>query len=136
MSYIQGIEAVKRAKKRLGAPYRFGAELQPYDDYKKPIDCSELVQTAFAEAGLKIPDGSYHQYAACFKCSKAEAANIPGALCFWRKDKNSAISHVGISTGQGNVIEANGGIGKVVVRHINDFKWTEFGLPKCIYGVI
>jgi cell wall-associated NlpC family hydrolase len=130
--YTKGVEVVKKAKRRLGAPYKFGAERKKNDGAKLPVDCSELVQVAFAEAGLEMPDGSYNQFNACRKCSKQDAEGLPGVLCFWRKSKSSRISHVGIATGQGNVIEATPP--KVIVRDIDDFAWTEFGKPKCIYG--
>lgn len=134
MGYIEGINVVKQAKRRMGAPYRYGAERAKNDAPNNPIDCSELVQMAFAEAGLTIVDGAANQKGVCIPCSKTLAGKIPGALCFYRKNPLARISHVGISTGQENVIEANGTLGKVVTRKIESFKWTEFGLPKCLYG--
>jgi len=132
MGYIQGVNAVKQAKRRVGAPYVYGAERVKGDDPTLPIDCSELVQIAFAEVGLTIVDGSVNQWRECIPCSKELARNIPGALCFWRKNSFSSISHVAISTGQGNIIEATPP--KVRVASIDDRKWSCFGLPKCIYG--
>ncbi len=134
MSYVEGMQVVAQAKRRTGAPYLYGAERAKFDHPMRPIDCSELVEMAFAEVGLKIVDGARYQVNECRPCSKALASNVPGALCFWRKSRLSPISHVGISTGQGNVIEANGTLGKVVVRPIDAFRWTEFGLPKILYG--
>jgi len=134
MSYVDGVKVVNAAKRRLGAPYLYGAERAKWDDPMKPIDCSELVEMAFRESGLPIVDGARYQWKECKPCSLTLAANVPGALVFWRKNAVSRISHVGISTGQGNVIEANGTLGKVVVRKMSAFRWTCAGLPTIIYG--
>lgn len=134
MSYIKGVAVVDRAKRRIGAPYLYGAERAKFDDPMKPIDCSELVEMAFKESGLPMVDGARNQINVCRSCSLTLAANVPGALVFWRKNALSPISHVGISTGQGNVIHASGGAGKVIVEPMTAFRWTSAGLPKVIYG--
>jgi len=132
--YTDGMAVVKQAKRRLGAPYRYGAERAKGDNPKLPIDCSELVEMAFKETGLPMVDGARNQINACRSCSLTLASNVPGALVFWRKNALSPISHVGISTGQGNVIHASGGAGKVIVEKMSAFKWTHAGLPTIIYG--
>jgi len=134
MSYVDGVKVVNAAKRRLGAPYLYGAERAKFDDQMKPIDCSELVEMAFKESGLPMVDGARNQIHACRSCSLTLASNVPGALVFWRKNALSPISHVGISTGQGNVIHASGGAGKVIVEKMSAFKWTCAGLPTTIYG--
>jgi cell wall-associated NlpC family hydrolase len=133
VGYLEGIEVVKNAKRRLGAPYVFGAERVPGDGDRLPVDCSELVEMAFREAGLQIADGSNAQRCECLFVEEEVAGNIPGALLFYRADPGANISHVGISTGQNNVIEANGGIGLVVVRPLKNGHWNEAGLPKVLY---
>lgn len=134
MSYVNGVKVVNAAKRRIGAPYLYGAERAKFDDPMKPIDCSELVEMAFKEAGLPMVDGARNQINVCSPCSLKLASHIPGALVFWKKNALSVISHVGISTGQGNIIHASGGAGKVIVQKIEDFKWTHAGLPHVIYG--
>lgn len=134
MSYLDGTHVIEHAKRRLDAPYLFGGKPVKGSNYKTPTDCSGLVAVAFRECGLAIVDGSANQRAECRTCTIAQAGNIPGALLFWRESKSAPISHVGISTGQGNVIEANGYHGKVIVRPLAAGKWCFAGLPKVIYG--
>lgn len=132
MGYIEGVCAVNRAKLRVGASYVFGAKPGKGSKALTPTDCSGLVTVAFQEAGLGIVDGAAAQWKACRPCTASQAANIPGALCFWRDKPGARISHVAISTGQHHTVEATPP--RVVVRHINARSWTCYGLPKCLYG--
>lgn len=88
------------------------------DDYLARVpssDCSELVQSACALAGVTVPDGSWLQYQACERastvCSVAEAVATRGALLFrFSTDPNSpgrpANAHVAWSLGDGTTVEA------------------------------
>lgn len=105
-----------------GAPYIFGAEVDPTDVDPKAggeaFDCSELVEWAAARAGVHVPDGSYHQYLQLrdlgSELTVEEALETPGALVFNFSSEpvpgggRPAGAHVAISLGNGRLIEARG----------------------------
>jgi len=98
-----------KANSQTGKPYRFGAETHLDDPDPQAFDCSELVQWALAQVGVKFPDGSGNQYAACQALPLAHARLTPGALVFVSRDgRPSGIHHVGISRGDGYTVEARG----------------------------
>jgi cell wall-associated NlpC family hydrolase len=105
-----------------GAPYIFGAEVDPTDadPYRggEAFDCSELVEWAAARAGVEVPDGSYNQYLHLRELGTEltvdEALHTPGALVFNFSSEpvpgggRPSGAHVAISLGNGQLIEARG----------------------------
>jgi len=73
------------------------------------VDCSELVEAAYARAAMEIPDGSPYQFNFCRPVNEPE----PGDLGFLWSDKWGRIGHVMIYVGGGMVIHAVGGRGVV-----------------------
>ena len=96
---------LRAALAQKGDRYVFGAETRLNDPNPHTFDCSELVQWAAHQAGVKIPDGSANQLAHVRKHGTeipvAQALKTPGALLF-------RPGHVAISLGDGRTIEARG----------------------------
>jgi cell wall-associated NlpC family hydrolase len=86
--------AVSYAYSKLGSPYVWGAT------GPNAFDCSGLVQAAYRSAGVELPRTTYAQIGAGRRVSRAEL--LPGDLVFFY----SAISHVGIYIGNGQMIHA------------------------------
>ncbi len=118
-------------------PYRLGAEARQPPSIWPPraLDCSEMVQCCLYRAGVRhvtsdsghqtptaVYDGAWLQWQEAHHISVADAKKTPGALVFWQNNRKKPhrIGHVGISDGQGHIIEASSGAGKVVRR-----KWRK-----------
>lgn len=99
-----------------GDKYIFGAETKLDDPNPSAFDCSELVEWASHQAGVKVPDGAWAQYSRLHDSdstiSVEQAINTPGALLFsFSSDPLSGqpkSCHVAISLGNGKTIEAMG----------------------------
>ena len=103
--------AVEYARSMVGRPYRWGG-----DDPMGGFDCSGLAQEVLASVGL---DPSGDQTAdGLYRMLKAKAVGSPdgnwpaGCLVFY--GSASAITHVGVSIGNGLMVEAGGGGSKTL----------------------
>jgi spore coat assembly protein SafA len=96
---------VRVALAQHGDRYVYGAETRLDDPDPDTFDCSELVQWAAAQVGVRFADGSKWQLAAIRQAGREisveEAIRTPGALLF-------RPGHVAISLGDGRTIEARG----------------------------
>ena len=93
-------EIVKTAKRFFGTPYMWGGK----SSYG--IDCSGLIQTVFRSVGIGLPRDSIKQ-ARFFTDAKINENKIQaGDLLFFGED--AKVSHVAISTGGLNFINARG----------------------------
>ena len=93
-------EIIKIAHRFLGTPYVWGGKT-PYG-----IDCSGLVQTVFKSLGINLPRDAYQQ-AEFFATNKIDEDKIEtGDLLFFYE--NDKVTHVAISTGGLNFINARG----------------------------
>ena len=111
------------AKSQIGDPYKFGAEVALDDKNPDGFDSSELVEWAAAQAGLKLPDGSWKQYRHLHEAGGAipvdQALRTPGALVFgFSSDPltsagRPARSFVAISLGDGRVLDVSERAGEV-----------------------
>jgi hypothetical protein len=105
-----------KAVAQSGDKYVFGAEVKLDDPNPSTFDCSELVEWASHQAGVKMPDGALNQYrhlnAEHSTMSVEQALHTPGALLFsFDADPiagRPAHCHVAISLGNGKTIEAKG----------------------------
>jgi cell wall-associated NlpC family hydrolase len=113
------------AFKEVGKPYVLGSEGDP-EQSLRAWDCSELVQHLLAQVGVKqvtdsdgrvTPigafDGAGTQWERSHSIALAEGLKLPGALLFIQSEKTYPtkphyIGHVGISLGNGYVLEARG----------------------------
>lgn len=103
------LDFVTVALSQAGDAYIFGAEASASDPDPDAFDCSELVEWASARVGVTFVDGSMNQYGACQRAgttmSVAAAIRTRGALLF---RTTGYPTHVAISLGDGNTIEAMG----------------------------
>ena len=91
-----GQDVVAAAKKYLGTPYVFGST-----DPDKGLDCSALVQRAFADLGIKVPRLSAQQAKAGEAVPNLAAAKPGDILAF-----DSPVDHVAIYLGNNKMIAA------------------------------
>jgi soluble lytic murein transglycosylase-like protein len=91
-----GSDVVAAAKKYLGTPYAFGST-----DPAKGLDCSALVQRAYADLGIKLPRSSAEQAKAGTKVDGMANARPGDILAF-----NSPVDHVAIYLGDNRMIAA------------------------------
>ena len=91
----QADTAVAFAFKQLNCPYVYGGT----GPCSAGFDCSGLVMTAWAAAGISIPRTTYAQWAALPHI--AESAIQPGDLLFY-----NGIGHVAMYVGNGMIIDA------------------------------
>jgi hypothetical protein len=93
---VSGEAVVAAAKKYLGTPYVFGST-----NPDKGLDCSALVQRAFADLGIQVPRLSGQQAKAGQPVSSLSEARPGDILAF-----NSPVDHVGIYLGNNKMIAA------------------------------
>jgi peptidoglycan DL-endopeptidase CwlO len=89
----QADQAVAFAYAQIGKPYAWGAT------GPSSYDCSGLVQSAWAAAGLSIPRDTYEQWAALPHIPMSELQ--PGDLIYYDGE-----SHVAMYVGNGDIIDA------------------------------
>ena len=95
-SSVSGDDVVGAAKKYLGTPYVFGST-----DPSKGLDCSALVQRAYADNGVQLPRLAYQQAAAGHEVSSLAEARPGDILAF-----DKPVDHVGIYLGDNKMIAA------------------------------
>jgi cell wall-associated NlpC family hydrolase len=93
---IDGGDVVTAAKKYLGTPYVFGGT-----DPAKGLDCSALVQRAYADLGIKLPRSSQEQAKAGTPVASLAQAKPGDILAF-----DSPVDHVAIYLGNNKMIAA------------------------------
>jgi soluble lytic murein transglycosylase-like protein len=91
-----GADVVAAAKKYLGTPYAFGST-----DPAKGLDCSALVQRAYADLGIALPRSSAEQAKAGTRVDGMADARPGDILAF-----NSPVDHVAIYLGDNRMIAA------------------------------
>ncbi len=91
----QSDKAVQFVYDQLGCPYVFGATGPCNDGF----DCSGLVMSAWASAGITIPRDTYEQWAALPHISTSSLQ--PGDLLYY-----DGIGHVAMYVGNGYIIDA------------------------------
>ncbi|SHL44578.1 C40 family peptidase [Halomonas caseinilytica] len=89
---------LSEARQALGTPYRFGG------DTPRGLDCSGLVQLAYARAGISVPRTSRRQFETLPPIDEAR----PGDLLFFDTAGDGNASHVGIYLGHDQMIHAPG----------------------------
>jgi cell wall-associated NlpC family hydrolase len=104
-SYAKGVDGWRRAvvdtaKSAVGTPYVWGG-----DNLQTGVDCSGLVQQAYAKAGISLPRISYQQ------ANSGKRVGIsglrPGDLVAWdNSPRNPGADHIAIYLGGGEIIEA------------------------------
>jgi len=104
--------AVSYAYSKLGSPYVWGAT------GPDAFDCSGLTQAAYRSAGISLPRTTYAQIDAGRRVSRSELQ--PGDLVFFY----SAISHVGLYIGNGQMIHAPNPTAPVRIAPIDEMPFA------------
>jgi len=111
-------DIVQEAFRYLGTPYRYGGQL-PHN-----IDCSLLVQTAFAAKGIRLPRTAARQFEIGAPVSYDNL--LPGDRIYF-VSRSGRINHTGIYIGNGRFIHASSRRGCVGVDALYDkMYWTRF----------
>ncbi|GAC1686007.1 MAG: hypothetical protein NVS9B3_04340 [Gemmatimonadaceae bacterium] len=97
-----------------GASYQWGG-ITPWG-----VDCSGLVQTAFAIHGIALPRDAWQQASAGTEVADAPERLAAGDLLFFSDRDDGRITHVGIALGEGRMIHSALGRGGVAVERLND----------------
>ena len=93
------------------------------------MDCSQLTQYAYGQAGITLPRTSVEQAKYCYNNGYAISSSQlqPGDLIFWSKactcGRWNEIHHTGIYIGDGRIVDASSSKGRVVLRNL----WGENG---------
>lgn len=100
-----------------GTPYVWGG-----NSLTGGVDCSGLVQQVYGKLGIKVPRTTYEQAKSGRRVSLAEA--LPGDLVFFNtgsSDPNGigTYGHVGIYTGNGQMVDARNSKSGIKVGSIN-----------------
>ncbi len=103
------------AEQLVGAPYVLGGESPG------GVDCSGLVQYAYQQAGVRVPRTTAQQ----FQAGRPQRKVLPGDLLFFRTGNSGAVSHVGIYTGNGQMIHASSGSRQVRKVKLNRRYWQQ-----------
>lgn len=101
------------AEQALGTPYRYGGNTP------RGLDCSGLVEMAYAAANISVPRTAAEQHR---ELPEADAAR-PGDLLFFGSRRKA--THVGIYRGDGQMIHAPGQGREVVSVPLDVDYWQE-----------
>ncbi|THV28083.1 C40 family peptidase [Glycomyces paridis] len=95
-------KAVEYALNQLGKPYVWGAE------GPGSFDCSGLVQSAYAYAGVTLPRVAADQYNATRDKPVDTEKLLPGDLLYWWDDPGDweSVYHTGMYLGDGKMVQA------------------------------
>lgn len=105
---VTGDQVVAKAKEMLGLPYVWGGT-----DPERGVDCSGLVQSAYASLGIELPRLSADQARAGRPVASMNDVR-PGDLIAWdNSSRNNGADHIAIYAGNGQMIEAPRPGGKV-----------------------
>ncbi|MCJ7749722.1 MAG: NlpC/P60 family protein [Armatimonadetes bacterium] len=111
-------DLVQEALRYLGTPYRYGGRL-PYD-----VDCSLLVQAAYAAKGIRLPRTAAQQFEVGRSVSYNEL--LPGDRLYF-VSKSGRINHPGIYIGNGRFVHASSRRHCVGIDALYDrIYWTRF----------
>ena len=108
-----GRDVVRKARRHIGTRYR-NSPPHPCKAYRKE-DCSCHTKSVFRAFGRKLPDNPPSQYKYGRKIKRSNLR--PGDLVFFDENRNGKLQpwdHVGIYSGNGNLVHASSYFGKVV----------------------
>lgn len=100
-------QVLATADRYVGTRYRYGGE-SPAEGF----DCSGFVQYVFGRQGVELPRTSYLQAGAGRPAPREVGALQPGDLMFFAS-KGRRVDHVAIYAGDGRIIHASAGSGRV-----------------------
>jgi cell wall-associated NlpC family hydrolase len=100
-------QVLATAERYVGTRYRYGGE-SPAEGF----DCSGFVQYVFGRQGVELPRTSYLQASAGRAAPRQVGALQPGDLMFFAST-GRRVDHVAIYAGDGRIIHASAGSGRV-----------------------
>jgi cell wall-associated NlpC family hydrolase len=100
-------QVLATADRYVGTRYRYGGE-SPAEGF----DCSGFVQYVFGRQGVELPRTSYLQAGAGRAAPRRVGALQPGDLMFFAST-GGRVDHVAIYAGDGRIIHASAGSGRV-----------------------
>ena len=114
-----GNDVVRAAKRYIGTRYRFGA------CSGSRMSCTCLTKKVFAKFGRKLPMSERGQWSYDRGRKVAKSNLRPGDIVFFKEgSRKRGITHVGIYSGNGNLVHASAFFGKVVeskMRYIKGY---------------
>ncbi len=116
-----GQQVVELAMEYLGYKYT-SAGASP----KTGFDCSGLAMYLYAQFGYDIPHSSKTLAKTGLSITKDELQ--PGDLVFFRSASSSAVSHVGIYIGNGDIIHARYSVKKVCINNLSESYYSKYYL--------
>lgn len=100
-------------------------------------DCAQLTRAAMKLCGIALPSGASSQWKSGNWAWKGPLTPEAGrSLCLvFREsgDRERPMRHVGLSLGDGRVLDARGHGEGVLLRPIGSYPWTHFALPAALY---
>lgn len=100
-------------------------------------DCAQLVKKALGLMGLRLPSGASSQWKAesLWACQGALGPEAGRQLCVvFRRDEDGSrerpMQHVGISLGDGYVVDARSHRAGVIKTRLTAYPWTHMAFPK------
>lgn len=97
---------------------------------KPCFDCAQFTRRALEQAGFKPPSGASSQWRSSLWEHKGrigpEAGSMLCLLFCESGDKEKPMKHVGLSLGDGRVIDARNHAKGVVLSHITAYPWTHY----------
>lgn len=113
------IETGKMLKSK-NVRYELGAKAVP-PNIPKFLDCSGFVRYCFLAAGIKVPDGTYHQFNASIPISVNELK--VGDIGFLQLPTDKGINHIGIYMGNSQWMHCNYSRNGITIEKTNMFKY-------------
>ncbi|NLD03123.1 MAG: hypothetical protein GX674_07430 [Clostridiales bacterium] len=99
---------------------------------KQCFDCAQFVRRALEQGGIKLPSGASSQWKAGLWAWKGEMSDqAHSRLCVVFRSSGSRqrpMSHVGLSLGDGRVMDARGHTRGVMLSQIGQYPWTHYAL--------
>ncbi len=123
-----GRDVVRAAKRYIGTRYRY-ATCQ-----SSRMSCTCLTKKTFAKFGHKLPMSEKGQWSYDRGRKVGKSGLRPGDIVFFKEGKRKrGITHVGIYSGNGNVVHASAFFGKVVeskMRYIKGYSGAKRLKPR------
>lgn len=118
----QQTQLIAFARTLMGLPYKYGAYAEPTSDTQNTFDCSSFIQFIFHNFGKELPRSTILQAAAKGMEIASLAVAQPGDVLFFEGERGHYrhdlfpgrkiyIGHVGIYTGENNMIHATNSYG-------------------------
>ncbi len=97
---------------------------------KPAFDCAQLVRRAFQQADINFPSGASSQWLKGDWLEKGRVSiNTKNTFCVVFRSGGSPMKHVGVSLGNGYVIDARGHRAGVIKSRFENYPWTHYAIP-------